>query len=542
MNSVPFAKAASHYAEKEQPLQNPPPKNSSFSKRLRKAAQAIFGIDPRSLAALRIGAGLLLLADLLVRVGDLSAHYSDEGVMPRSLVVEKVQQNPWCLSLHMMSGATPVEAVLFGFAALCAFFLLTGYKTRAATITSWFLLLSLHNRNPMILQGGDVLLRMLLFWGMFLPLGNCWSVDEILDQSTTLKRTRILSVATVAILLQVAFMYWFSVLLKTDPVWFRDYTAVYYALSLDHFSTTFGKLLLPYHHLLQWLTWSTLWLEALGPVAALLADLLKWPFRTGIILGFCAFHFGMNLCLNLGLFSWICCAAWLLFLPSGFWDWLSFAFAKAQGFQQRLASFLVKMQRCLLTIVHWFPRVSFNVAAPTKSSRAIARLSQTVAAFFLLYVLLWNIRTTNPKRFAFILSPSLDWIGALTGVWQMWDMFSPSPLKEDGWFVMPAQLKNGTEVDLFRNGASVRWEKPELVSAMYPNDRWRKYMVLLGAAVNTDRRLPFARYLCRRWNSTHPPDQQIQTMQIYLMEEDTLPNYEVSKPRPVLLWTHKLQN
>jgi hypothetical protein len=64
-------------------------------------------------------------------------------------------------------------------------------------------------------------------------------------------------------------------------------------------------------------------------------------------------------------------------------------------------------------------------------------------------------------------------------------------------------------------------------------------MVLLGAAVNTDRRLYFARYLCRVWNERHPPAQQIRTLQIYLMEEDTLPDYRASKPKLILLWKHQ---
>src|SRR5207302_9988395 len=106
-------------------------------------------------------------------------------------------------------------------------------------------LLSLHNRNPMILQGGDVLLRMLLFWGMFLPLGVRYSLDALLKPSTLAPQaTRVFSVATVAMLLQVAFMYWFSVFLITDPVWFGDYTAIYYALSLDHLVTPLGNSLL----------------------------------------------------------------------------------------------------------------------------------------------------------------------------------------------------------------------------------------------------------------------------------------------------------
>lgn len=34
-------------------------------------------------------------------------------------------------------------------------------------------------KNPIILHNGDVYLRMMLFWGIFLPLGHQWSLDRI---------------------------------------------------------------------------------------------------------------------------------------------------------------------------------------------------------------------------------------------------------------------------------------------------------------------------------------------------------------------------
>ena len=46
------------------------------------------------------------------------------------------------------------------------------------TIIRWFLLVSLQNTNYMILQGVDTVLRVMLFWGMFLPLGAQYSLDR----------------------------------------------------------------------------------------------------------------------------------------------------------------------------------------------------------------------------------------------------------------------------------------------------------------------------------------------------------------------------
>ena len=161
-------------------------------------------------------------------------------------------------------------------------------------------------------------------------------------------------------LLQVAFVYWFSSLLKTDRCWFPDFTAVYYALSLDHFATAFGRALLPDLGLLKALTASSLVMESFGPFAAFLSGLLAWQFRTAVVFSFMAFHAGMALCLELGLFPWVCCVAWLAFLPGQCWDAL------------RLPAL-----------------VSRSESTPAKTAW------QGVAAFFLGFVLLWNIRSTD---------------------------------------------------------------------------------------------------------------------------------------------------
>ena len=68
--------------------------------------------------------------------------------------------------------------------------LVLGWKTRFATIASWVLLLSLQNRNTMILSGEDNLALLLLFWGMFLPLGARYSVDSALDSNAAPPRDR----------------------------------------------------------------------------------------------------------------------------------------------------------------------------------------------------------------------------------------------------------------------------------------------------------------------------------------------------------------
>jgi hypothetical protein len=42
---------------------------------------------------------------------------------------------------------------------------------------SFLMLVSVHGRNPTLMQGGDHLMRAMLFWSIFLPLGARWSFD-----------------------------------------------------------------------------------------------------------------------------------------------------------------------------------------------------------------------------------------------------------------------------------------------------------------------------------------------------------------------------
>src|SRR4051794_22029683 len=83
----------------------------------RRALDNIFALDVRSLALMRIGIGVMMLWDLADRYPDLTALFSDEGVLPRALL----PPNNLPLSIHLLGGSTLFQAVLFyfeGFVAL----------------------------------------------------------------------------------------------------------------------------------------------------------------------------------------------------------------------------------------------------------------------------------------------------------------------------------------------------------------------------------------------------------------------------------------
>src|SRR5919197_4247390 len=68
----------------------------------------LFAVDLRSLALLRITIGSIILLDLISRVPQLKVFYSDEGLVPRSVVYES-QPRSWYLSLHFLAGRFEVE-------------------------------------------------------------------------------------------------------------------------------------------------------------------------------------------------------------------------------------------------------------------------------------------------------------------------------------------------------------------------------------------------------------------------------------------------
>src|SRR5215213_11645141 len=197
--------------------------------------------------------------------------------------------------------------------------MLVGYRTRLMTIIVWALILSIQWRNPLILNSGDVLLRLLLFWGMFLPLGAYWSVDRALKPEPARLSMRFISLATVALFLQIAFVYWFTAIIKNDPVWRTEGSAVYYALGSDQFATHIGNFLYQFPELLKVLTFATVGLEAFGPFL-LFFPFFTGPVRTATVLAFMSLHVGIWLTMDVGLFSWTSALCMVCFLPAWFWD------------------------------------------------------------------------------------------------------------------------------------------------------------------------------------------------------------------------------
>ena len=496
---------------------------------LRSKLEEIFGADLRSLALLRVSVGCLIIVDLILRSRDLVAHYTDDGVLPRTYLIERGSR--WLISLHLINGTWEIQAVLFILAGLAALGLALGYKTCFATIASWVFCVSLNTRNPLVIAG-DAAFRSLLFWGMFLPWGARFSLDYALNPLLQRLPDRHLSWGTIAFLLQIVFIFWFGALLKTGPEWRLEGSAAYYALSFDQWVTPLGRFLLGFPEFLKVLTFTVFWLEVIGPLL-LFSPFWTGPVRTAGILLLWLMLVGIGLTMNIGTFLWLSAFALFGLLPTWFW--------------QRSFALIDKAFPYRTGFIKLLKRLCWTGSTPLDSSdqgRAWGfgfwSASQLIPLAALIYVFLWNVGTLPSVAVRF--SERFRSIGEMTGLEQKWNMFAPSPGRADGWYVIVGTLKSGQVVDLFRDGTAVSWQKPQSMSAMIKNFRWQKYLASLLAQENIALRPYYGRFLCRQWNNRHAGDRRVVELELFYMLETTRPDYEYSTPVKVSVFSHRCED
>lgn len=238
------------------------------------------------------------------------------GVFPRRAFIE-LWQSPTVWTFHSANGQLWFQILLFAVHGFFALWLLVGYRTKIATIFIWILTVSLHNRNMTINSGADDLLRLVLFWSMFLPLDRYWSWDK--NRYALPSLTQICTIGTIAFIAQQVFLYWVTAYMKLWPEWYITHSAVYEILSLETFRLPFWALLYTHPGFLRFLSGASMFAEFIGPLL-LIAPLFHSRARyLGIIaIGF--LHIGILTHIGVGIFPWVSMIALLTFLPSNFWD------------------------------------------------------------------------------------------------------------------------------------------------------------------------------------------------------------------------------
>jgi hypothetical protein len=436
--------------------------------------------DIAPVAFFRILFGLQLFNYFWQLYPNLTAFFTDEGIFPRRQLIVFYPER---LSLLNLVGEWWQVALVWAFACLVALALTVGWRTRLACFLAFVLIVAFQWRNPLILDGSDLVFRFAPLWLMFTNAGDLWSVDA---RRRTQPPTGLGWALPVRILeLQVAWIYLATGIEKLAGSLWVDGTAAYYALQLEH---TFGRwwarpiALQPV--LVKLISWGTIVVE-LGflPLAMIPS---KWT-RLIAVVAAGGLHFGILTMMNVGNFPVIMLSTLVLFLPP---SWIRAFVARAERtLSQRLPrSAAASWDRFVAFAADRLPTKSAGTARPNELLKRFSTLALVVFALFV-------FSTAVPRQLD-MLRPTGDTAGLVRflSLDQRWDMFSPDPARADGWMLGPARLTDGTTFDLYSDrpadDRSERYSDP-----LYT--RWVKVHERIANAGYGDYRLEYARYFCR---------------------------------------------
>jgi predicted DCC family thiol-disulfide oxidoreductase YuxK len=173
--------------------------------------------------------------------------------------------------------------------------------------------------------------------------------------------------------------------------------------------------------------------------------------------------------------------------------------------------------------------------------RTLDTLANAAVALIFVSVLLdsYNLNLAGHLGMKKIPEPTL--VRAIIGGSQLvhnWHLFAPSPMKDDGWWVIEGVTESGERFDPL-TGKAPTWEKPAGLARRY-GVFWRKYLYRLWLADYFEYRLYFAKYLTRKNHREKPSGQRLVKFSFYYVLETTLPPGG-PKPFPTerrLLWEH----
>ena len=502
-------------------------------------------LDKRSLAVGRMMLGFLVVMDLVKsRWKFRTLLYSDKGMWPRSLVLAGCDPRISCqsdFSLYMCFGSpawTSFAFMLAGISGVCA---AIGFYTHLSLFGCWLHLYSLSRRCSGCQQAGDTFFQLLMFWSMFLPCEDVWSIDSLrisVDKTDSLFDNGVTSLACVGLLSQIGMIYAFCAMFKITPSW-KDGTAIDKVLKNFAFSRSLKSsvklnivvnLLHKFPFLPRLLTSLTVFVEH-----SAVLFLFCWPLRGIGCAIFCSFHFGLYSSMRLGIFPLVCITAWVLVLPGYFWEAIRFTgnvvinadgeckhseIQTSVGEINGTMSFTWSLLFFMITWLLSFVTIGIQLTA----------LALSLAC---------NLNTLPFESCAKIVTKDMYAIARLLGVQQQWFLFD-KPAKNSFWFRIVGEISASnhksstaepTKVDLHRfmlglqndswlsavlsQGQSTKCASKEYLNYCpydspkhrawedcYGSHRWRKLFQKLTDSKKrfVAFRQPYARFLQSEWD------------------------------------------
>jgi hypothetical protein len=507
-------------------------------------------IDPRSLGLGRIVLALLLLFDLLRRVPGLALWYSNTGLLPNHMMLWR-PPTQWMFSLFFLASWADEAAIGFALCGMIYLGLLLGWRTRLFQVLAVIALWSLHSRVTFVENGGDWMLGELTLWTAFLPLGRRFSVDAVRAarrsggaEVTAPDNTPVVSLAVLALLLQLAVSYLFNALHKGGPTW-RSGSAVHMVLHQDRMVTALGVWMRPHMTplLSRVLTWGSLVMEAMLP-ALIFFPVQQVTARRAAILIMIALHVGLQAFINVGVFSLVMIAYAPYLLSAADWD--------ALAARPRLARLGRRLSAIAAGLVWRLPggrSAAVPAAAPSPAGmtgRRLAARAREAAVALMMIVLLTELFIGNPILSMYVRLWQPGFIKALVAyprLIQAWCMFAPDAPTIDETVVIDAETVDGRHVDPY-----------SLVAGRHPTPGTTAIPTRLdndSFFFNYSARIPFAPQYwgaLQDWILAYPtrtgrPQDRIVRFDAYIVEDDSPPLGESLprnlRARPFFSWPRR---
>lgn len=482
-------------------------------------------IDLAPLGLFRILFGLQLFNWLWQLYPNLTPFFTDEGLLPRDSLIAHYPGR-----FTLLAGFGPWwEVAAFWLLSLAVVVLLTlGWRTRIATILAFVAITSFEWRQPLMLDGSDIVFRLLLFWLIFTPAGDVYSIDAIPRRTRGDAPTGRGPALPVRILqAQVGWIYFASGLEKLGGANWLDGTAIYYALQLKYtYGRAWAEGIATQPLISRLMTWGTLVVElAFLPLTVIPTTIT----RAAAVIGVAALQVGIALLMNVGNFPVILLSTLVLFLPP--------ALVRRLVDRARIAvvaRLSARARRSTTSFVDWCARTSMPSARVQLGAR-----SRMLGAVLLLVTAGLGFATALPDRWPDLRphGPVLQALDLLS-VDQRWNMFSPDPVHFDGWMTGPGRLVDGTAIDLIV-GAPFNDDVPRSADPLY--SRWVKMTENIASEEFADYRLEYGRMYCRlRNNHLQPGQLKLATFELHYTDRAIQPP---GAGAPVLrfldLWHHQ---
>ena len=274
--------------------------------------------SPLPIALFRILYGICVSATILLLHGDWLNWYGVHAWVSLP-AMRQVEQGTRINLFTVMPQDDRWIAAFFWLFLACALLLTVGLWTRLSSVAVFLCLTSIHQRNLLILHGGDAFLRIVGFFLIFAPAGAALSLDRLIRVRRGLEGPEIKPRAPWAqrmIQIELSLLYLTSFWWKMKGHTWLDGTALYYVTHLHSIARFPLPRWIQSAAILRIGSWFTLALEfSLG--------VLIWfrRFRYPVLLLGLLFHLSIEYALNLPMFSWDILTVYILFVdPSDLSD------------------------------------------------------------------------------------------------------------------------------------------------------------------------------------------------------------------------------